>query len=87
MSSNAQIILSTLNARYFHASLGLRYLLANMGELREQTQLIEFIINNRPIDIVERLLQDNPKIIGLGVYIWNAEETLQVVKLLKKSFS
>lgn len=84
MSSNAQIILSTLNARYFHASLGLRYLLANMGELREQTQLIEFIINNRPIDIVERLLQDNPKIIGLGVYIWNAEETLQVVKLLKK---
>ena len=84
MSSTTQIILSTLNARYFHASLGLRYLLANMGELREQTQLIEFIINHRPIDIVERLLQDNPKIIGLGVYIWNAEETLQVVKLLKK---
>ena len=83
-SSDMSIILSTLNARYIHASLGLRYLLANMGNLRDQTQLIEFIINNRPIDIVERLLQDNPKIIGLGVYIWNAEETLQVVKLLKK---
>ena len=84
MSSNPQIILTTLNARYFHASLGLRYLLANMGGLRPQTQLIEFIINNRPIDIVESLLENNPKIIGLGVYIWNAEETLQVVKLLKK---
>lgn len=83
MSSNTSIILSTLNARYIHASLGLRYLLANMGELRSQTRLIEFIINSRPIDIVEGLLKHQPKIIGLGVYIWNAEETLQVVKLLK----
>ena len=84
MSSTTQIILSTLNARYIHASLGLRYLLANMGELRVQTELLEFIINSRPIDIVESLLKSNPKIIGLGVYIWNAEETLQVVKLLKQ---
>ena len=84
MSSSTQIILSTLNARYIHASLGLRYLLANMGDLRPQTQLLEFIINSRPIDIVESLLKDNPQIIGLGVYIWNAEETLLVVKLLKQ---
>jgi hypothetical protein len=27
------ILLSTLNARYFHSSLGLRYLLANLGQL------------------------------------------------------
>lgn len=84
MSLSTTIILSTLNARYIHASLGLRYLLANMGDLRPQTHLIEFVINSRPIDIVETLLQNNPEIIGLGVYIWNANETLQVVKLLKK---
>lgn len=82
--STQSIVLSTLNARFIHASLGLRYLLANMGALRAQTQLKEFIINSRPVDIVESLLQDEPEIIGLGVYIWNAEETLQVVRLLKK---
>jgi len=82
--SSSSIILSTLNARYIHASLGLRYLLANMGKLRKQTQLVEFIINSRPVDIVESLLEKKPKIIGLGIYIWNAQETLQVVKLLKK---
>jgi hypothetical protein len=27
------ILLTTLNARYAHASFGLRYLLANLGEL------------------------------------------------------
>lgn len=81
--SFSTIILSTLNARYIHASLGLRYLLANMGELRQVTRLQEFIINSRPIDIVESLLLDEPEIIALGVYIWNAGETLQVVKLIK----
>ena len=83
MPASTDIILSTLNARYFHASLGLRYLLANMGDLRAQTCLMEFIISSRPIEIVEALLEKKPRIIGLGVYIWNAEETLQVVKLLK----
>jgi len=78
------ILLATLNARYSHASLGLRYLLANMGELRAQTRLLEFTIKQRPIDIAEKLLTDNPAIIGLGVYIWNAHETAEVVALLKQ---
>ncbi|MEZ5602199.1 MAG: hypothetical protein R3F36_15285 [Candidatus Competibacteraceae bacterium] len=38
------ILLSTLNARYFHASLGLRYLLANLGELQADAAIREFII-------------------------------------------
>ena len=78
------IILSTLNARYIHSSLGLRYLLANMGDLQNSTQLIEYNINTRPIDIVENLLEQKPEIIGFGVYIWNTEATTQVVKLIKE---
>ena len=34
-----RIVLATLNARYIHASLGLRYLLANMGELERETEI------------------------------------------------
>jgi radical SAM superfamily enzyme YgiQ (UPF0313 family) len=78
------ITLTTLNARYFHASLGLRYLLANMGELEPATTLREFIFSERPCDIVESLLREQPRIIGLGVYIWNITETTQVVALLKQ---
>jgi radical SAM superfamily enzyme YgiQ (UPF0313 family) len=78
------ILLATLNARYSHASLGLRYLLANMGALRQQTQLLEFTIKQRPIDIVEALLAQEPAIIGIGVYIWNCRESAEVVALLKR---
>lgn len=78
------IILTTLNARYIHASLGLRYLKANMGELASRTQICEFIINSRPIDIVEQLLALNPRIIGVGCYIWNITETTELVAVLKR---
>ena len=67
------IILSTINARYVHAALGLRYLRANMGDLHDQTQLMEFILGDRPADMAERLLAQAPTIIGFGVYIWNVE--------------
>lgn len=78
------ILLSTLNARYAHASLGLRYLLANMGPLQEQTRLQEFVIGAKTTDIVERLLAHQPRIIGFGIYIWNVEETTRVVAMLKR---
>lgn len=80
----SSIILTTLNARYSHASLGLRYLLANMGALQAQTELIEFVINANPAEIVEALLDRQPRVIGLSVYIWNVEETTRVVALLKQ---
>ena len=78
------ILLSTLNARYAHASLGLRYLLANMGPLQEQTELHEFVIGAKTTEVVERLLAKRPRIIGFGVYIWNVEETTKVVAMLKR---
>ena len=78
------ILLSTLNARYFHSALGLRYLYANLGELQADAALREFIITQRPLDIAEALLAEQPCIIGFGVYVWNVAETTQVVALLKR---
>ena len=78
------ILLSTLNARYTHASLGLRYLLANMGPLQAQTRLQEFVIGTKTTELVERILINKPRIIGFGVYIWNVEGTTKLVAMLKR---
>ncbi len=80
----ADIVLTTLNARYIHAAFGLRYLLANLGELQSRACLVEFDIHQRPLDVVEALLAREPKIVGLGVYIWNVTETTEVVAALKR---
>lgn len=77
------ILLATLNARYSHASLGLRYLRANLGALRERSVLREFVIGQKTEEIAEAILAERPKILGLGVYIWNCEESLKLVLMLK----
>ena len=66
----ADIVLTTLNAKYIHAAFGLRYLLANLGPLRASAAIVEFDINRRPVEIAEALLARNPRIIGLGIYIF-----------------
>lgn len=78
------ILLSTLNARYFHSAFGLRYLFANLGDLQAEAAIREFIITQRPLDIAEALLAEQPQIIGFGVYIWNVAEITQVVAILKQ---
>ena len=78
------IILSTLNARYSHCALGLRYLTANMDDLAHCTEIIEFVIDQRPIDVVEQLLNRNPRIVGFGVYIWNVAVTTEVITILRR---
>ncbi len=80
----AEVVLCTLNAKYSHASLGLRCLLANLGPLASRTVLMERTISERPADVVEALLAHEPTVIGLGVYVWNATLSLEVVRLLKK---
>ncbi len=80
----SDIVLATLNAKYIHASFGLRYLMANLGELKSRAMLLEFDINQRPLDIAEILLAQNPRILGLGVYIWNVTETTEVVAAIKR---
>src|ERR1051325_4793243 len=78
------IVLATPNAKYIHAAFGLRYLLANLGPLQSRASLAEFDINQRPLDIAESLLAQNPKIIGFGIYIWNVTQTMEVISAVKR---
>ena len=73
------IVLATLNARYAHASLGLRYLLANLGELRDDSVILEFTIAaDGRRDRRRRSSRRQPRVVGFGVYIWNVEQTTAV---------
>ncbi|MEK2689167.1 B12-binding domain-containing radical SAM protein [Bdellovibrio sp. GT3] len=78
------ILLVTLNSTYQHSSFGLRYLYANLKELQAHASIMEFTTAKDPRDIAEQLLKLNPKIIGLGVYIWNANESYELVSLIKR---
>lgn len=79
-----KIILTTLNSRYTHSSLGLRYLYANLKELQENASILEFSINDALQSVAEKILMNSPNIVGIGVYIWNALEASELVQIIKK---
>lgn len=78
------IALATLNARYSHAALGLRYLRANLGALREDCAIAEFTLRTPVDSVVARLLALAPRVIGFGVYIWNVRQTEAVMRRLRQ---
>ena len=78
------IVLTTLNAKFIHAAFGLRYLMANLGDLKPSAAIAEFDINQRPLDIAEMLLAREPQILGFGVYIWNVTETIEVIAAIRR---
>ncbi len=83
-SQMADIFLTTLNARYRHTAFGLRYLLANLAELRPRARLVEFECTDAPEEMAETILQQRPRIVGMGVYVWNVEACTKLVRLLKR---
>lgn len=84
MTASRDIILTTFNARYMHSAFGLRYLYANLGEWQKQADIVEFTIQERPLNIAETLLSYAPKIIGFSVYIWNVQEISETVAVIKQ---
>ena len=79
------VVLTTLNARYAHAAFGLRYLLANLPpHLRERAAILEFDVSQRPVDVLELILAQAPRVVGVGVYIWNVEQATRLVADLKR---
>ncbi|WP_257349230.1 B12-binding domain-containing radical SAM protein [Pseudalkalibacillus decolorationis] len=77
------IIVSTLNAKYIHTSLALRYLKAYC-EPDFNIHMMEYTIKDPIMNIVSDLYSRNPDVIGFSCYIWNIEETIPLIEMLKK---
>ena len=84
MTPAIPILVAALNARHSHASMGARCLLANMGDLRSQTELAEFTIQQSAAEIAEAIVAQPPRILGLGVYIWNAARVAELLPILRR---
>ena len=76
-------IVTTLNAKYIHTCLALRYLKA-YSQHEFDIEIAEYTIKDPVMNIVADLFGREADVIGFSCYIWNIEETLDVVRMLKK---
>ncbi|MFJ8261733.1 B12-binding domain-containing radical SAM protein [Rummeliibacillus sp. NPDC094406] len=77
------IVLATLNAKYIHTNIAIRYL-KSYAKPEFDPILAEYTIKDPSFNIVSDLYQKKPDIIGFSCYIWNIEETIRVIRMIKK---
>ena len=77
------VVLSTLNSKFIHSSLALRYLKA-YGEAHGQAyDIVEYTINMPVLHILGDITEHDIDVLGFACYIWNIEMTLHVVDMVK----
>ena len=77
------VVLSTLNSKFIHSSLALRYLKA-YGEAHGQAyDIVEYTINMPVLYILSDITELDIDVLGFACYIWNIEMTLHVVDMVK----
>lgn len=81
---NMNILLSTLNAKFIHSSLALRYLRSYAQATFPTIDLVEYTINDVTLNIVADIYKREPDVVAFSCYIWNIRETLDVIRNLKK---
>jgi hypothetical protein len=79
-----KVVLATLNAKYIHSSLALKYLNVACDSVHSEIVMKEYTINNEVLEILSDIYSEQPDIIGLSCYIWNIDMTLKLAGLLKK---
>lgn len=80
------VVIACLNSKYVHASPAPWYLLGGIkkyAEYKHNVTVCEATINENIIDVKNRILGNNPDVIGLCCYIWNITEVYALISLLK----
>ncbi len=80
-----KILLTTLHAKYVHASLALPYLAAMCGNIEGvETVIREFTVNEQHDLVLKKIAGEDADITAFSCYIWNIEQTLRLVSDLRK---
>ena len=77
------VVLSTLNSKFIHSSLALRYLKAYGEAHGQEYEIVEYTINMPVLHILSDVTEHDIDVLGFACYIWNIEMTLHVVDMVK----
>lgn len=79
-----KIMLTSLNAKYIHSNLAIRYLNAYCHDDFPDIFIREYTINDRAEAVLGEIYKERADVVAFSCYIWNIGETLQIAANLKK---
>jgi len=80
-----KILLTTLHAKYSHASLALPCLASSCRDVPgAEISIREWTVNEPREQILRMIMAEQADMVAFSCYIWNIEQTLQIVSDIKK---
>lgn len=80
-----KILLTTLHAKYSHASLALPCLAAYCHDLPEADITIrEWTVNDSREQLLKLVMAEQAELVAFSCYIWNIEQTLRIISDIKQ---
>ena len=80
-----KVLLTSLNSKYVHLNLALKYLYTAAVSSGAVLEIKEFTINNEDSYVFGEILSGKYDVICFSCYIWNIEETLYLAENIKKA--
>ena len=78
-----KVVLTTLNAKYIHKNLALRWLYVT-SPIRESVVLKEFTIKDSHEKVLKQLIDEQADVYCFSCYIWNIKQSEVLIKDLKR---
>lgn len=79
-----KVLFVSLNAKYIHSSLALRYIRDYCKEYKNNTKILELTINHDENQMIRQIYAEKPDVIGFSCYIWNMADIKKLIPTLKK---
>jgi len=83
----SNVVLLAINAKYVHSSLSVWVIaegVRRFAQFPHDVSVVEATINQSCIDIVERVAEHEPDVVGISSYIWNAGMLPGLLTLLRE---
>ena len=80
-----KILLTTLNSKYIHSNLALKYIYTAAVGICDSIEIKEFTINNKDDYIFTDIIDGEYDIICFSCYVWNIEGTVYLAENIKKA--
>lgn len=78
-----KILMTTLNSKFVHSNLAIKYLSKCMVDLQPKTK--EYTINEDIENIFFDIIKEGYDLVAFSCYIWNIERTLKIIRNIKKA--
>ncbi|MCU9814999.1 B12-binding domain-containing radical SAM protein [Paraclostridium sp. AKS73] len=80
-----KILLTTLNSKFIHTNLAIRYLNQMVKDIEDiDVDIREYTINNELDFILKDIYSNNYDVILFSTYIWNVNDIVKICNNLKK---